>query len=476
MRFMDFHVTASEFVFLLTLAATFAASFLARRHGKHDKDGGLGEIKLNRWLVGLSAGTTANSGFIVTGAVGLGYSAGLQWLLLPLSWMIGDLAFWYFFPARINKVGRESRATTLSELLTFGVKGRMGSALALVTAAIILVCLSGYTSAQWLAGQKFLTGAFALPPLVALALFAFLIILYSSIGGFRGSVYTDTLQAFIRIAGTLIALIAVITTATSDSDSFWRHIDAAGPNFMHLFPGGLVASAGFIAGFAAAAVGFQLGQPQILSRYLAGKSPQETRAAWWIFMLFVQFTWLSMTFFGFVLRGVMPDIADPEAGLSLFFEQNMGPVMTGLIVADVFATIAATSNGLLIAMSQAVAHDLLPRLFRRKIALPFAAVTFAMGVVTMGLSAVLRGSVTSVILTSIALMGAGLAPGVMARIMRWPCTGRSLLCSIFAGMGAALLWKNAGFGSAFNEAGIGLAAALAVNWIVAVKLPRKSAR
>jgi Na+/proline symporter len=90
-------ITAAEVVFLVTLAATFGAAVLARRHSTKDKDLGLAEIKLNRWLVWLSAGTTANSGFIVTAAVGLGYTYGLQWILLPLSWLLGDLLFWYVF-------------------------------------------------------------------------------------------------------------------------------------------------------------------------------------------------------------------------------------------------------------------------------------------------------------------------------------------------------------------------------------------
>lgn len=135
-------------IFLITLAATFGAAFLARRHSTKDTDHGLAEIKLNRWLVALSAGTTANSGFIVTAAVGLGYTYGLQWILLPLSWLLGDLLFWYVFPARINNLGRESQATTLSELLTHKLSGRAASAVAVLCALVILVCLAGYISAQ----------------------------------------------------------------------------------------------------------------------------------------------------------------------------------------------------------------------------------------------------------------------------------------------------------------------------------------
>jgi Na+/proline symporter len=457
----------AEVVFALTLIATFVAAVLARRHSALDHGDELAGHRLNRWLIGLSAGTTANSGFIVTAAVGLGYTYGLKWVLLPVSWLLGDLIFWYFFPSRINQMGHDSHATTLSELLRDRLSGPLAPAIAVLSALVILTCLSGYTSAQWLAGQKFLAGAFGLPDYIALSLFALLIIVYSSIGGFRGSIYTDTLQAFIRIIGTIIALTVVTWFAMSDASSFSQHIAEAGDSFLNPFPGGTIPTVfGFVAGFAAAAIGFGLGQPQIISRYLAGSSPKETRSAWWIYMGFVQFTWIAMTVFGMILRGVMPAIPDPETGLSVFFQQNAGAVATGIIVADVFATIAATSNGLLIAMAQAANHDLLPRLFgSRSVTIPLAATTLVIGAITMVVSVLIHGSVLTVALSSVSMMGAGLAGPVMIKVLRWPHTGASLLISICTGLGAAAIWRYSGMSGFFNEAGVGIAAGLIANWL-----------
>src|SRR5436190_24356473 len=115
---LDFGI--AESVFVITIAATFCAAWMARKHTISSGDW----PRLNRWLVGLSAATTANSGFIVTGAVGLGYAYGMQWMFLPLSWLIGDLVFWHLFPARINAYGRASGATTVSEVITHGLEGR----------------------------------------------------------------------------------------------------------------------------------------------------------------------------------------------------------------------------------------------------------------------------------------------------------------------------------------------------------------
>jgi Na+/proline symporter len=181
------------------------------------------------------------------------------------------------------------------------------------------------------------------------------------------------------------------------------------------FPGSSLATAvGFIGGFAAAAIGFGLGQPQIVSRYLVGRDPQETQAAKWIYIGFVQYTWIVMTVFGVILRGLMPDIADPEAGLSLFFQAHIFSIATGIIVADIFATIAATSNSLLIAMAQSLKHDLLTRFVPRHAAkIKLGAVTLVCGLVTMAVSTVIEGTVVTLALSSVSLMGAGLAVPVM---------------------------------------------------------------
>lgn len=467
---MAINFGGAEVVFFITLAATFGAAILGRWHDRHHRNGGLSSQNLNRWLIGLSAGATANSGFVVTGAVGLGYAYGIQWLFLPLAWLFGDIVFWYFFPSRINVAGRQTGATTLSELLSHGVSGWYATLASIVVTLLIVICLGGYTSAQWLAGQKFLSGAFDLSELGALGLFALIIIAYTTIGGFRGAVYADSLQAVIRVAGTVFALVAVIWFAQSDPQAFMNNLHLAGDGFMQIIPGNtLTAFVGFTLGFACAGLGFGLGQPQLVSRYLAGSSPEETKAAWWIYIGFVQFTWISMTLFGVLLRGVMPDISDPEMGLSVFFTQNLGPIITGIIVADIFATIAATSNSLLVAMAQAVTYDLLPQEFRQKRHTLWVTLTiFILGLLTMTASLILsgQGTVFEIAIASVSLLGAGLAAPVMVKVMGWNRSGASLFLSIIFGLGAAFVWKYAGLGAQLNEAAVGILVGLLVNWFV----------
>ncbi len=459
-------ITSAHVFFAGTLVATFIAAWLGRRATTNRNGTGLGDQqRLNRWLIGLSAGATANSGFVVTAAVGIGYTQGLQWVMLPLSWLLGDIVFWTLFPARLNTTGKKQNAVTISELIASDFTSKTGLALKAFTGAIVIVCLSLYLSAQWISGEKFLAGAFDLPNLVSLVLFSLLIVAYTAIGDFRGSVYADSFQAVLRLFATILILVLVANAATSDVQGFKSNLLSAGPTFLSFWPPNAI---GFVLGFACAGLGFSLGQPQIVSRYMAGADPQETQSAWWIYIGFVQFTWIGMTVFGVLLRGVMPNIGDPEAGLSIFFKDNFNGIVAGIIVADIFATVAATSNSILVAISQALVHDVIPLIGAdRKKNHDVTIVTIAIGIGTMALSLILTGqhAVLNIVLSAVSILAASLAAPVMIKIMRWRSNEITLLVASSAGLFAAVGWKIAGLNSIINEAAPGILVGLLAHQI-----------
>ena len=451
-------------VFGLTILLAFGFSVLGRLRELQSHPRNVASQGLGRWLVGLSAGATANSGFVVAGAVGLGFTGGLHWVVLPLAWFLGDLVFWGLFPRRINAFGQRVGANTVADLITANFSGRSARVVRAIIAVVVICCLGGYTAAQWLAGEKFVTGAFGLGPQVALIVFAAIIVAYTVIGGFRGSVYTDSYQAVLRLGATTLAGGALIAVALRAPEQTMHAIAAQGPQFLQAFPDMTAPAAlGFVAGYAAAALGFGLGQPQVLTRYMSAASPDEVQGAKWIYIGFVQYTWIVMTLFGVLLRGVMPDLKDGETGLAAFFSAFMPPVLTGVIIADIFATIAATSNSLIVAMAQTLRHDLIGGREGGKgwgLLIPTAII----GLATMALSLVIAGNVVTIALASVSILGAGLAPSVMARLLGWRHSPASIVASIAIGTGVAIAWKVAGFDGALNAAAPGMTAGLIVNY------------
>lgn len=93
---------ASIIIFIVFSLFLVAIGVYASKQSKTNESYFLANRSLGWLLVGISASVTGNTGFIVTGAVGIGYSMGLSSLLLPLSWLIGDLLYWNIFPKRLN--------------------------------------------------------------------------------------------------------------------------------------------------------------------------------------------------------------------------------------------------------------------------------------------------------------------------------------------------------------------------------------
>ncbi len=84
-----------------------------------------------------------------------------------------------------------------------------------------------------------------------------------------------------------------------------------------------------------------------------------------------------------------------------------------------------------------------------------------------GDSAKLDASVVSLVLSSISLLGAALAPAMMIRVLGWRRTGGSVIVAILAGFVTAALWKFLGFGAILNEAAPGILAGLGANFLAA---------
>ena len=82
--------------------------------------------------------------------------------------------------------------------------------------------------------------------------FALLVIAYSSIGGFKGSVYADTFQSTIRLFGSTLALVTVAYIAVQDVALFTANIAREGVDANFLPPLGdlsLIAALAFVYGY-----------------------------------------------------------------------------------------------------------------------------------------------------------------------------------------------------------------------------------
>ena len=99
--------------FIFFLALFLGIGLYAHLHSRHShRDYLLASQETPPWLAGLSAGATANSGYMFTGLIGYAYLVGLPSIWLGLGMIIGDIVASSFIHRRLRSVTNMGQAET----------------------------------------------------------------------------------------------------------------------------------------------------------------------------------------------------------------------------------------------------------------------------------------------------------------------------------------------------------------------------
>jgi sodium/proline symporter len=442
----------------------------ARRSAETDVDYLLGSRSFGAWFIGLSAAATGNSGFIMLGAVGMGYTMGLSSVIMPLAWFLGDLAFWSFFPERFNRIARDRDCNTIPELLGSGIQGKGGVRIRQLAGLIIVILIGAYTAAQFSAAAKTLNVFFDLDMNVGIIVSAMAILAYCTTGGLRASLWTDVVQAIIMI-GITTGMLAVAYVAAGGFGTIHDGLYAIDPSLTK-FTGSFSAwtLVAFVFGYAAAGFGFGMSQPQTLVRILAGRSPEEAKNAKWIYVLFIQYTWICMALFGMAARLLLPGIEDPEQALPIYAFRNFDPWLVGVVLAGIFSAIASTADSQVLVSSSSLAIDVAPG-FYEKMSARFGvryqqATTVVVGVLAAVAAMFFSSSVFALIIFALSMLASSLGPAMINVILKRPTNAQALGSCMFVGLTVAVGWRLMGFNDTLNESLPGFLSGLLIHDIV----------
>ena len=454
MKFSIIIVCFSLFLILFLGIGAFAAKFST---DNSESDYLLGNRSFGKLFIGLSAGATANSGWIMTGGVGFGYSMGTYSLLMGLGYVLGDLIFWSLFPDKINKISLQQDSQTVPELIGLTVKSPQGKKIIAAIVAILTVIFVGaYIAAQFSAAAKTLNAFFGLQFEWGVIIAAASILTYCVTGGIRASIWTDVVQAFVVMFVTYSMLFVGIMAGGGVSqiiDSLYNIDPQLVDVTLNRTWWSLVA---FVCGFIVSGLGFNLSQPQFLVRLMAGKSPEEVKQAKWIYLGFVYSTYFAMLLFGIISRVLLPNITDPEQALPLYAIQNFNPIFVGIVLAGVFSVIASTADSQILVCSSALARDILPS-FYQKMSRRYGAkyqqfVTLLVGVIAVIASIFNSASVFELILFALGALAGSIAPAMLITILNRRTHSTALSSMMLLGLASAIAWRVIGLNTIINEA------------------------
>ncbi len=251
-------------------------------------------------------------------------------------------------------VSRKTGAVTVAGYLKARYKS---DTLVIVTTLLMIIFFITQMIAQFMGGATLIETVTGLPYWAALAIFAFVVIIYTAFGGFTAVVITDTIQGIIMLIGTFL-LILYVLNGVGSMDAMTASLDANLPGWDRLTGTGYTTGS-LLSFWVLVGVGV-LGLPQTAVRGMGFKDTKSCHKAMLIGTIVAGVLMIGMHVAG-AWAGAL--VGDQEFASSDYviptLIQNIMPVgVAGLFLAAPMAAVMSTVSSLLILASASLVKDL----------------------------------------------------------------------------------------------------------------------
>jgi sodium/proline symporter len=316
----------------------------------------LGGRGLNPSVTALSAGASDMSGWLLLGLPGMMYSDGVVGSWIAVGLIVGAYLNWHYVakPLRVY-THHLNDSITIPDYLANRFEDN-GHILRVVTAVVILIFYTLYTSSGLVGGAKLFEATFNIAYSDALLIGSFVIVSYTFLGGYNAVSWTDFIQGILMMLALVITPIVVVLELGGMTSAIIA-IESIDPSHLNLVSGASLIS---VISLLAWGLGY-FGQPHILVRFMSIRDENETHKAktigmsWMILSIIGS---LSVGFFGFayvVANGI--DLADSEKIFITLSQLVFNPWIAGFLLAAILAAIMSTVDSQLLVSSSVLTRD-----------------------------------------------------------------------------------------------------------------------
>ena len=405
--------------------------------------------RLSATLVSFSFFATYFSTSAFLGGGGFGFLAGFQWsAFLTFFHILFAIMAWMLIAPRLKRVADESHALTIPEM--FGT--RFGREVQFVASAVIIFFFAFYMVSIYKGAGNLLQVMMGIPYREGLLITALIVMLYTSVGGFRAVVYTDLIQGVLTFFGGILLFTALLyyigglqafeqlsnTKIFAGSGEMLFEVGKLGPP--PVMKAGLVVP--FILSLTFAISIAQLSSPQLIIRFVAARDERVIRRGMLLTPLIIGIFAICVFSIGPFGWLIIPKYDDPVKYLKdvdlvvPFIAMKVLPEgINALLLTAIIAAAMSTINSLLHMMATSFARDVLSRdsvALTRVLVVLFALIPLAVAVnppdVIVAIVGVSFSVITSVFLVPLVAMLYG-NPGK-----------RSVLASMIAALIVSVAW------------------------------------
>ncbi|MDA3946032.1 MAG: sodium/proline symporter PutP [Helicobacteraceae bacterium] len=405
----------------------------------------LGGRGLGPGVTALSAGASDMSGWLLLGLPGMMYSDGIVGSWIAVGLIIGAYLNWHYVarPLRVY-------THTLNDSITipdyfanrFEDKGNI---LRVVTAVVILLFYTLYTSAGLVGGAKLFQATFGLDYSTALLIGSFIIVSYTFLGGYNAVSWTDFIQGILMMLALVVTPIVVIYDI-GGVDEGLRIIESVDPSKLDILSG--VSFIG-VASLIAWGLGY-FGQPHILVRFMSIRHEDEmyrAKAIGMTWMILSIIGSLAVGFFGFAyVAAAGIDLQDPEKIFITLTQLLFNPWIAGFLLAAILAAIMSTVDSQLLVSSSVLTRDVYHAILRKsasdnELVWVGRATVIIIAVIAWYISLDQNSSVLKLVAYAWAGFGAAFGPLVILSLYKRDVTKYGALAGMFTGAITVIVWK-----------------------------------
>ena len=262
---------------------------------------------------------------------------------------------------KLGIISRRIKAVTISDYLNARYKS---PAVTILCSLMLVVFFITQMIAQFKGGATLIQSVTGLSYISALILFSAIVIIYTSIGGFKAVVITDTIQGFIMACGTFLLLFFVIRAGggmeniidfNNANNPGWDLMGKGeyGTEIPALRPGYLISF------WVLVGVGV-LGLPQTAVRSMGFKDTESLHKAMLWGTVVVGILMIGMHFAGTLALPLVGEeqLANTDSVIPYVVNKYMPPWAAGLFLAAPLAAVMSTVDSLLILASATLLKNL----------------------------------------------------------------------------------------------------------------------
>lgn len=343
-------------IFLLTVSLKIQRDSASDRATNFVRDYFIGGRTLGGFVLAMTTAATYSSVSTFVGGPGMAWVIGYGWLYMAMVQVVVIFLVLGVFGKKIALVAHKIDAVTVIDVL----RARYHSNLLANFAALVTVAFFMATMvAQFVGAAKLFEAVTGYSYLFGLSLFGIIVILYTTVGGFKGVAVTDAFCAIAMIIGVCL-LFGCMMSAGGGYEKIMTDMAANHPDMLEPFSNGKMPISLYISQWLLVGI-CTLSLPQSVVRGISYKNTQALHNAMLIGTIVIGIMTLIATSIGIFAKGILTQELSAYGTIDNITPRTivecMGPFWAGVCIIGPVAATISTVSSLLLTASGSIVKD-----------------------------------------------------------------------------------------------------------------------